>query len=190
MLKKCVVFASTVAIWPLYIIYQLLSFCCDRNSLFTSFSQFLSLIPGKTGSYLRNSFYHLTLTRCEQGVVFSFGSVLTQIDTEIGSGTYIGPHCNIGSCKIGKDCLVGSGVHILSGKQQHAFEDLSKPIRDQGGCLTKIRIGDDCWIGNGAIIMANLGSQCVVAAGAVVVNSVTDRSIVAGNPAVVIKDRT
>jgi virginiamycin A acetyltransferase len=188
-LKKCVFMASTVAILPLYSSYRLLGVYCDKNSLFASFSQFLSLFPGKAGSYLRNSFFHLTMSRCEQEVVISFGTLFSQIDTEVASGTYIGPQCNIGSCKIGKDCLIGSGVHILSGKQQHAIDDLDTPIRDQGGRLTKISIGDDCWVGNGAIIMADVGNKCVVGAGAVVVNPVADRMIVAGNPAVVIKPR-
>lgn len=189
LLKKCVSMAGTLAILPLYLSYRLLGLYGDENSLFASFSQFLSLFPGKVGSYLRNSFFHLTMERCEHGVVFSFGTLFSQRDTEVSSGTYIGPQCNIGSCKIGKDCLIGSGVHILSGKQQHAIDDLDTPIRDQGGRLTKISIGNDCWIGNGAIIMANVGNKCVVAAGAVVVNPVADRMIVAGNPATVIKER-
>ena len=188
-LKTAVFWCSTVAIFPLYICYLVMKLCLDKNGLFASFSQFLSLFPGKFGSYLRNSFFHLTMTRCEQGIVMSFGTLFSQIDTEIDSGTYIGPQCNIGSCTIGKDCLIGSGVHILSGKQQHSFDDIDAPIRLQGGRLTKISIGDDCWIGNGAIIMADVGSKCVVAAGAVVVNPVEDRMIVAGNPAAVIKAR-
>ncbi|MDB4223183.1 acyltransferase [Granulosicoccus sp.] len=180
---------STVAIFPLYLGYRLLALFSDKNSLFASFSQFLSLYPGKIGSYLRNSFYSLVMTRCEPRVVFSFGTLFSQIDTEVASGTYIGPQCNIGSCNIGRDCLIGSGVHILSGKQQHTIDDLDTPIREQGGLLAKISIGNDCWIGNGAIVMADVGNQCVIAAGAVVVNPVPDRMIVAGNPAVVIKKR-
>lgn len=187
--KKCVYLISTVVIFPLYLCFWLLQLIVDKNSAFASFSQLLSLLPGKTGSYLRNSFFNLTMTHCEQGIVFSFATLFSQIDTEIASGTYIGPQCNIGSCKIGKDCLIGSGVHILSGKQQHTFDDIDAPIRDQGGRLTKISIGDDCWIGNGAIIMADIGDKCVVAAGSVVINPVKARMIVAGNPAAVIKER-
>lgn len=189
LLKRSAFAASTVVIFPLYLTYKLLGLCCDNNSLFASFSQFLSLFPGKPGSFLRNSFYHLTMTGCEYPVVFSFGSLFSQIDTEVASGTYIGPQCNIGSCKIGQNCLIGSAVHILSGKQQHAIDDIDTPIREQGGRLTKVSIGDDCWIGNGAIIMADVGCQCVIAAGAVVVHAVADRMIVGGNPAVVIRER-
>jgi acetyltransferase-like isoleucine patch superfamily enzyme len=85
--------------------------------------------------------------------------------------------------------LLGSGVHILSGKQQHNFSDLQTPIRDQGGTFTPITIGEDTWIGNGAIVMANVGKKCVIAAGAVVTKDIPDFSIVGGNPATIIKMR-
>ena len=187
---KSVIFAiTTILVWPLYAIYRLLSLVANGNSLFAAHTQFLSLFPGKLGSYLRNSYCRLAMTNCASEVVISFGTLFSQRDTEIGSGTYIGPQCNIGSCKIGKDCLLGSGVHVLSGKNQHAINDLDVPIREQGGEITKISIGDDCWIGNGAVLMADIGNQTVVAAGAVVVHPVGDRVIVAGNPAVVIKNR-
>lgn len=187
--KKFAHFLSTMLVLPLYFSFRLLRLFSECNALFASYSQFLSLFPGKLGSYIRNSFYCLTMSRCEKGVVFSFGTLFSQVDTELSAGTYIGPHCNIGSCSIGEDCLLGSGVHVLSGKHQHSFANLDEPIRDQGGRITKVNIGADCWIGNGAIIMADIGSQCIVAAGSIVINPIEDRSIVAGNPAVVIKKR-
>lgn len=179
----------TLLILPIFFSYRVLGLVADRDGLFASYSQLMSLIPGKTGSYLRNSFYGLTMNDCEDGVVISFGTLFSQRDTDIGTGTYIGPQCNFGSCAVGRDCLVGSGVHILSGKRQHAINDLDTPIREQGGQLTKVNIGDDCWIGNGAIIMADVGNQCVIAAGAVVVDVVEDRTIVGGNPAQLIRKR-
>lgn len=180
--------ATLLAILPIFLAYKCLSII-DKNSAFASCSQFLSLFPGKLGSYFRNSFFHLTMTRCEQGVVIAFGTLFSQADTEISAGTYIGPQCNIGTCEIGKDCLFGSGVHILSGKNQHTIDSTEVPIREQGGSLTKIRIGEDTWIGNGAIVMADVGKKCVVAAGSVVVHEVGDHQIVAGNPAKVVKVR-
>ena len=188
-IKSSVALLCMIVISPLYLSYRLLGLFAGRDGLFASYSQLISLIPGKTGSYLRNSFYRLAMTRCDDGIVFSFGTLFSQRDTEIGTGTYIGPQGNFGSCAVGKDCLIGSGVHVLSGKHQHAIDDLDTPIRDQGGALTKVRIGDDCWIGNCAVIMSDIGNQCVVAAGSVVVDSVTDRSIVGGNPARVMKER-
>ncbi len=186
--KNIAQLGTTIIVMPVYFVFRLLAIL-DKNTAFASCSQFMSLIPGKLGSYLRNSFYHLTMTHCDQGVVISFGTLFSQFDTEISHGTYIGPQCNVGSCKIGQDCLLGSGVHILSGKHQHSIDSTDVPIRDQGGTLTKIQVGEDTWIGNGAIIMADIGTKCVVAAGSVVVNAVKDNQIVAGNPATVIKQR-
>jgi len=174
---------------PLFLLYRLLLLVAKKDQVFSSFAQFLSLFPGVTGSYLRNSFYRMVMTHCEIGVVFSFGSLFSHVDTSIETGVYIGPQCNIGSCHIEKNCLLGSGVHILSGKKQHDFSDLEVPLKDQGGTFTKIRIGEDSWIGNNAVVMADVGKKCVVAAGSVIVNPVEDFSVVAGNPAQVLKKR-
>jgi len=52
----------------------------------------------------------------------------------------------------------------------------------------KIKIKDNVYIGNNALIMAGvtIGSNVIVAAGAVVTKSVPDNSVVGGNPARVI----
>jgi len=188
MMKKAAQIITLLCVLPVYAVYLLLSLI-NKNDAFASCSQFMSLIPGKLGSYLRNSFYTLTMTHCDQGVIISFATLFSQFDTELSAGTYIGPQCNIGSCRIGRDCLLGSGVHILSGKKQHTITSTDIPIRDQGGTLTKISIGQDTWIGNGSIVMADIGDKCVVAAGSVVVHPVANNQIVAGNPATVIKER-
>ena len=75
------------------------------------------------------------------------------------------------------------------GKELHKFDDLDTPIRDQGGQFKKIIIGEDCWVGNGALILANIGNKCVFGAGSVVVNDIPDFSIAAGNPAKIINSR-
>jgi acetyltransferase-like isoleucine patch superfamily enzyme len=90
---------------------------------------------------------------------------------------------------IGADALVGSGVHILSGKRQHRFDDISRPIRLQGGERTMVRLGADVWVGNGAIILADVAAHSIVAAGSVVVDPIPEWSIAAGNPARVIRSR-
>ena len=77
---------------------------------------------------------------------------------------------------------------VQSGSSCH-FDTLDKPIRLQGGDWRPIRIGRDSWIGNGAVVMADVGEQCVIGAGSVVTRLVDDRSIVVGNPAKVIRKR-
>lgn len=174
---------------PITFLYLLLVLVMPRNAIFSAFSQFLSLLPGKVGALLRSGFYRFTTSSCHPNVLVGFGTLLSQSEISIGKNTYIGPQCNIGKCRIGKDTLLGSGVHILSGKGQHNFDNLDMPIKDQGGVFEQVSIGDDCWLGNGAIVMANVGDHSVVAAGSVVINDVPEYAIVAGNPAKVIKMR-
>lgn len=54
---------------------------------------------------------------------------------------------------------------------------------------TAIHIGNDVWIGGGAIILAGVtvGDGSTVGAGAVVTKDVPPRSVVVGNPAKVVK---
>jgi len=160
-----------------------------KKSMFIGISQFISIFPGKTGSYFRNSFFNRTMTHCSNNGVIYFGTLFSDPDTEINDNVYIGPQCNIGKSIIGKNTLIASGVHILSGKNQHDFSDINVPIQQQGGEYKKISIGEDCWIGNTAVIMANIGDKAIVAAGSIVVNDIPEYAIVAGNPAKVIKMR-
>lgn len=160
----------------------------DQGAFWTC-SQILSLIPGKTGSYLRKNYYRLAMTCCDPECAILFGTLFSQADTEIGKGVYIGPYCNIGRSCIEKHCTLGSNVHIMSGSRQHGFDDLETPIQDQGGVFEKVVIGEDTWIGNGALVMANVGKKCIIGAGAVVVKEIPDYSIVVGNPGKVIKKR-
>ena len=181
---------ALLVVMPLWLLYFLMSHVADRDGLFASFSQLLSLLPGKTGSFIRVAFYRLTMSECDPDCIISFGCLFSQRDTSIASGVYIGPNCNIGSVSIGQNCLLGSGVHLLSGKGQHSIETLDVPVKDQGGVFEKISIGEDSWIGNNAVVMDNVGKHCVVGSGAVVARAFADYSIVGGNPAVLIKTRT
>ena len=130
------------------------------------------------------------MINCATDCRIGFGSLFSQADTEIGARVYIGPQCNIGSCVIGDDSLIASGVHIMSGRAQHGFEDIDAPIQQQQGVYQKIIVGEDTWIGNGALVMANVGNKCIVGAGSVVTKNFPDYSIIAGNPAQLIKTRT
>lgn len=187
--KEIFFFMSVLLTSPVLVVYGLLRIFIRSDSLFAGFSQFLSLLPGKTGCYLRTGFYRYTMALCSKDAVISFLVLFAQQDTEIEPGVYIGPNCNIGSCKIGKNTLLGSGVHIMSGKNQHRYDDPETDIKNQGGIYEKITIGDDCWVGNGALILANIGNKCVVGSGSVVINEIPAYSIIAGNPAKLIKSR-
>ncbi|MFC4700152.1 acyltransferase [Glaciecola siphonariae] len=167
---------------PFTLIFFLLALLGGKDEAISSMSQLLSLLPGKIGAYLRAGFYRFTLKQFHPSVFIGFGTVFSQADIEISEGVYIGPQCNIGLCSIGKDTLIGSGVHIMSGKKQHNFDNPDVPIRDQGGHFEKITIGENCWLGNCALLMASVGDRCVVAAGAVVAQEFDGNVLIAGNP--------
>ena len=188
LLKSILQLFFLITAFPLIALFWLTP-SSQKKPMFIGISQLMSLLPGKIGSYFRNSFFNKTMTHCSNNGVIYFGSLFSDPDTEIYDNVYIGPQCNIGKSVIGKNTLIASGVHILSGKNQHNFSDLDTPIQQQGGNYQKIIIGEDCWIGNTAVIMANIGNKAIVAAGSVVVNEVPDYAIVAGNPAKVIKIR-
>lgn len=186
-MKKIIVILASVITLPLTAVFHLCKNFTQTDSLFAGLSQLLSLIPGKSGTYIRIGFYRSTMVYCSSDSMICFGSLFSQTDTEIYGGVYIGPQSNIGSCIIEKNCLLGSAVHILSGKRQHNYSNTDIPLKDQGGTLEKVIIGENTWIGNGAIVMANVGKNCVIGAGSVVTKDIEDYSIVQGNPAKVIR---
>jgi virginiamycin A acetyltransferase len=178
-----------LAVLPLWALTRILERLVARDQAFQVSAQLVSLAPGVPGNYLRRAFYRLTLPRCGPDVCIEFGTVLHQPTVELGRRVYIGTHCSIGESVIEDDVLLGSNVDVISGGQQHQFDDLDTPIREQGGRYRKIVVGPDSWIGNSSVVMANVGAQSVVAAGSVVVRDVEPRSIVAGNPAALVRKR-
>lgn len=175
---------------PLYLFFIISSAILRSDRMFATYSQALSLLPGILGVYFRSAFFSLACPGTSDEISIGFLTLLSQRNTTIKSGVYIGPQSNIGSCQIGKNTLIGSGVHILSGRHQHYFNAAASSIKDQGGRYEKIVIGEDCWIGNGSTVMGNVGSHCIIAAGSVVTRDIDEIGvIVAGNPAKVIGSR-
>jgi virginiamycin A acetyltransferase len=168
---------------PLYLLYRALSLVIDQDGCFQSFSQLLSLIPGKIGVFVRAAFYRLACQDTSDEISVGFLTLLSHRDTTIERGVYIGAQCNIGKCTIKENTLIGSGVYILSGSRQHNFDDLEKPIQEQGGHYQKLEVGRDCWIGNRSIIMKDIAEQSVV------ISEFPARSIIGGHPAKLIRCR-
>jgi acetyltransferase-like isoleucine patch superfamily enzyme len=52
-----------------------------------------------------------------------------------------------------------------------------------------VTIGEGCWIGSGAVVMADVGPGSIIAAGAVVTKPIPAMVIAGGVPAKVIKAR-
>ena len=157
--------------------------------LFQFGSHLVSLLPGLPGVLLRRAYYRTVLDLGWRDFTIEFGTIFASRGTELGDNCYIGPFCNIGLVRIGRDVLIGSGVHLISGAHVHHIERLDRPIKSQGGTLTKISIGNDVWIGNGALVMNDVGSSVVVGAGAVVTRPCGAFGVYAGNPSRKLRDR-
>lgn len=187
--KKIMKNIAIILVMPLYIILCLSDSIKKSDYVFQACSQFLSLFPGIPGNYLRQQFYCLSLAECYDDCCIEFGTRLNQRGIELGHRVYIGTNCCIGLCRLEDDVMLGSNVDLLSGKNQHFFDNICMPIREQGGVLEKIIVGQDCWLGNSSVVMANVGQKTIVAAGSVVVKNMPSYSIVGGNPAKVLRSR-
>ncbi len=181
---------SRLAVLPFVILYFFAGFLFSKDKTFQCYSQFFSLIPGLAGEYLRREFYRLTLKECSKDCCISFGTIFSTPDVVIGRRVYIGAYCLIGHSRIGDDALLASRVSILSGLHQHGMKYIHKPIRDQERKFEVVSVGEDCWLGEGAIIGAHVGAHSVIAAGSVVFEEVEPFSIMKGNPAALVRYRT
>lgn len=119
---------------------------------------------------------------------------------QFGRGTYVADFSVLFELKSGKFCSIGSGVCTATGKHpvreniattpsmfsinpannlsftdENLFEDATNPVV----------LGNDVWIGNGAILMAGItiGDGAIVGAGSVVTKSIEPYEIYVGNPA-------
>ncbi|QQA44887.1 acyltransferase [Pelagovum pacificum] len=107
-----------------------------------------------------------------------------------------GAHCSVNpyACLSGR-VACGDGVRIASLATlvgfDHGTDNPDLPIYRQPLITRGIEIGDDVWIGAGAVILdgARIGSGVVIAAGAVVKGEVPDRVIVGGVPARILRHR-
>lgn len=188
-LKTLARLLAKLLLLPVFVVYDLWHGVTAGEQVFCAASQAFSLLPGKAGEYLRREFYVHALESCATDCCISFGTLFSHATTRVGKGTYIGANCMIGTAAIGEHVLIGSNVDILSGRRQHGIEDSETLIGEQERRFQRIEIGDNSWIGNSAVIMADVGKGCVVGAGTVVVKPVEDYSVVAGNPAKLIRKR-
>ena len=188
-LKSCLYAAAIILTVPFWLLYRLEAVFLGTEKCFYGWSQAFSLLPGLCGNYLRYGFYKMSLAALGRDACICFGATMAHPGIRIGRGAYIGPFCNLGLCVIEDDVLLGTGAHVLSGMEQHGFEDTETPIREQPGELRSIRIGADSWIGNKAVLGADVGKKCVIGAASLVVKPIPDFAIAAGNPAKVIRMR-
>ena len=114
----------------------------------------------------------------------------------IGNGSFLGHNCAVTVARqvqIGDHCLIAGAVritdfdgHPLDAAARRAGE--SAPVE----AVRPVIIGNDVWIGYGAVVLkgVHVGDRAVIGAGAVVTRNVPSDTVVAGNPARVIRRLT
>lgn len=135
--------------------------------------------------------------------------VLPFNDFNMGSSSVIEDFCTInngvGPVYIGDHSLIGMGnviigpvsignhvifaQNIVASGLNHKYEDIKRPIHEQGVTTATITVEDECWIGANVVLTAGvtIGRHSVIAAGSVVTKSIPPYAVAAGSPARVIK---
>ncbi|MEU1708109.1 sugar O-acetyltransferase [Streptomyces sp. NPDC005706] len=112
-----------------------------------------------------------------------YGSNIT-----VGARTFVNYNLtalDVAAITIGGDCQIGPNVQLLT--PTHPLEP--KPRRDKLEAARPITIGDNVWIGGGAIVLpgVTIGENSVIGAGAVVTKDVPANVVAVGNPARVVR---
>lgn len=106
------------------------------------------------------------------------------VNISIGDGAFLNFNCivlDVAAVTIGAGAQIGPAVQLLAADHprdqagRRAGLELGRPVR----------IGENVWIGGGAIILpgVTVGDDAIVGAGAVVTRDVAPGTTVAGNPA-------
>jgi acetyltransferase-like isoleucine patch superfamily enzyme len=127
------------------------------------------------------------------------------IDSDVGDRSYIEAYCRIGSARIGKFTAIAPGCHIGLAEHPASLAASLHPIfyrRDPARGfdfaphtyreeVTTTTLGNDVWVGAGALIRGGVavGDGAVIGAGAVVTKDVPPYAVVAGVPARVLRYR-
>ncbi|MFD6907928.1 sugar O-acetyltransferase [Streptomyces sp. NPDC060077] len=102
----------------------------------------------------------------------------------IGARTFVNYNLtalDVARITIGEDCQIGPGVQLLT--PTHPVEP--EPRRDKLEAALPITIGNNVWLGGGAIVCpgVTIGDNSVIGAGAVVTRDIPADVVAVGNPA-------
>lgn len=112
------------------------------------------------------------------------GTIHIKDDVVISQNVHI---TSAGKLEIGKSSLILANVFITN--IDHDYTEIGKHVVKQKIMVKDTQIGDYCFIGMGAAIMAGtrLGNQCIVGANSVVRGTFPDYCVIVGSPAKIVK---
>ncbi|NVK88322.1 MAG: sugar O-acetyltransferase [Gammaproteobacteria bacterium] len=115
----------------------------------------------------------------ESGFFCDYGQFIT-----VGDNTFLNINVTCldgGKIEIGNDCLIGPNVQILT--VTHTTDAAARLNKEN--FVADIHIGDNVWIGAGAILLpgVTVAAGAVIGAGSVVTKSIAANQTVVGNPA-------
>lgn len=168
-----------------------------------SLSQLSSLEVDKSLSRSLSSLLFERGICVQAGVNAVAGSSFFGAESYMNSGGYIRDRVFVGRyCSIGRRVTLGAGMHNMRGVSTHPVlhgsrarryskEEISKLEWGGAKVATPTIIGNDVWIGDGAVILpgVTIGTGAVVGANAVVVRNVAPYEVVGGVPAKRLKMR-
>jgi acetyltransferase-like isoleucine patch superfamily enzyme len=104
----------------------------------------------------------------------------------IGAGTVLGERCVLTAhdrITVGARCLLADEVVLVDGNP--SFQDVERPVREQGIVSAPVAIGDGVRIGPGAAVLpgVTVGAGAAIGAHAVVTTDVAPGAAVQGVPA-------
>jgi acetyltransferase-like isoleucine patch superfamily enzyme len=155
----------------------------DAEGAFNFFAHCFALLPGLPGVYLRRAFFQMTLDYCSAECYIGFGSLFTHRHAQVEDRVYVGQYALIGCAILRAGSLIGSQSSLLSGPALHDWDPQLGWLPTNSDNRQRIEIGPATWIGERAVVMANVGPGAMVAAGTVVSSAVPPGIVVAGNPA-------
>ncbi len=159
--------------------------CSQRYFEFSA--QCLALCPGFPGVVLRRCFYFTALKGCSLNSFIGFGSLISHRQACIEADVYIGNYNILGTVHICSGSYLASRVSVPSGGNIHERQADGTWSPMQRDNMTSVVIGPDVWVGEGALVLADVAPGSLVAAGSVVTKQVPANVVVGGNPAKIIK---
>ncbi len=183
-LKRLLLVLGIVATLPLILVCRLEELVCGRECerVYSFGKELLAAVPTIVGEYLRLGYYCCVCNHVSVDAAFMYNAMLAHRDVSIGPGVVVGVGTIIGKAVIEEGVLFGARVSLLSGKYQHGRPGERAPGMPKGE-YTSITIGAHSWIGQQAVLMANVGRNCTIGAGSVLMKDAPDNTTFMGNPA-------